>query len=494
MILIYSVFFICIVLLKHYTFHSNAWDLGIFDEAIWNTTQGNFMFINVKDINYFSDHFSPILLLFVPFYLIGLGGPKLLICTQAIVVALGALPIYWLAKDNLKDEKFHFLFPFAYLFFLPLWHIIVFDFHPESLAITFFLFAFYFLSKEKYSPFLCFVILGAMCKEDMNLIAAFFGLYILFFKKRKILGLILAVAGSFLFFFELQYLIPSFSTGESYLYFDRYAYLGNNFSEIAKTLILRPFYVLKYILIPDKIIYVLCLTGAVGFLCFLSPSTLLLAAPSFAQNILSMYAGQYGFHSQYNSGIIPFLFISAIFGLKNLLKNKDEKFIKKWTKYASRIIIFFIIVSILEFSLGFFPRYTFITQHVLYGHNLLKQIPKNASVSASSNIYPHLAHRKNIWEFPKGIGSADYIIIETLDPIWPLEDKDYPPVLNKLWDEKQYKKVLGFIFLGEVRTPAKSKKEYQEQVNAILKNKKYKILANQEQFLLLKKSSIHEKD
>lgn len=485
-ILIYFIFISGVALLKHYTFHSNAWDLSIFDEVIWNTSQGRFMYTGVKDINYFGDHFEAILLFFVPFYWMGLGA-KFLILTQAAIISLGALPIYWLARENIDDRKFHFLFPFAYLLLLPLWHIILFDFHAEAMAITPILFAFYYLNKEKYGLFLLFLALVMLCKENMPLVGAFFGLYILLFKKRKLLGGFLLLLGCSLFAFEMQYLIPTIRGAGGYGYFDRYAYLGSNLGEFIKTIVFRPFFVLQHILIPDKIIYASLLLGAVAFLPFFSPSTFILSVPVFAQNLLCTYSGQYGFHSHYNAGIIPFLFISAVFGLKNILKDKTDQQKNKIKKRVSGIIIFFMVVSMLEFSLGFFLRYTAITKHTLYGHALIKQIPKAASVSASSNVHPHLTHRKNLWEFPAGINKAEYVIIETFDPTWPMEDKDYPAVLDKLWKNKEYKKIFGFIFLGEIRTPVKSKQEYQDEVDKLSKNKNYQIIANEKQLLLAKK-------
>lgn len=485
-IFIWCVFFLTIAFLRHYTFHSNAWDLSIFDEAVWNTTQGNFMFTQLRSINFLSDHFTPIILIFVPFYFLGFG-PHLLIFTQVVLVSLGALPIYWLTKDNIDNKKMQFLFPLAYLLFLPLYHAILFDFHPETLAIPFFLFAFYFLIKEKYSLFLLLLVAAMLCKENMNFVGAFLGLYMLFFRKEKILGLIIFVIGTFLFFFELQYLIPSMGvkTG-SYMYFDRYSYLGSNLKEITSTLFLRPFYVLQHVLILDKILYFVLMTAAVSFLCFLSP-IFMITIPIFAQNLFTTYAWQYSFHAQYNDGIIPFLFLSVIFGLKNLLNGKSENLRLRIIKYASNIMMFFIIISIVEFSLGYFLRYTFITKHTLFGHKLIKQIPSYASVSASSNVYPHLTHRKNMWQFPSGVGQADYIILETFDPVWPMEDKDYPAALDNLWKQKEFQKILGFIFLGEIRTPVQSKRLYQMEIDKLLKNRKYQVLENNYQFIIAKK-------
>jgi len=46
----------------------------------------------------------------------------------------------------------------------------------------------------------------------------------------------------------------------------------------------------------------------------------------------------------------------------------------------------------------------------------LKLIPENASVSTINNIFPHLAHRNEIYPFA---AKADYIIIDMRSPWWP---------------------------------------------------------------------------
>ncbi|MFC1496401.1 DUF2079 domain-containing protein [Candidatus Margulisiibacteriota bacterium] len=486
-ILIYSIFFFTVALLKHYTFHSNAWDLSIFDESIWNTTQDRFLFSNMKGYCYLGDHFAPVLLIFVPFYCLGFGA-ELLIFAQVMFASLGALPLYWLAKDNFEDERLHYLFPLAYLLFLPLWHIITYDFHAVALSIAPLIFAFYYLTKDKYLFSLLFLAFAVTCKENMPVVGAFFGIYILLVKKKKLLGFCLLAMGLLLFIVELQHLIPFFRGGEQgFAYFDRYSYLGNNLGEYVKTALFNPLIIVKNLLIPDKIIYLTVMLGAAAFLPLFSPSTFFLAIPILAQNLLSTYSGQYGYHSQYNSGLIPFLFISAIFGLSNILKNKTAEQQTQIKKRIQRIMVFFIIISLLEFFLGYFIRYTFPTKHTFYGHELLKQIPNHVSVSASSNIHPHLAHRKNIWEFPNGVGQAEYVIIETFDPTWPMEEKDYPDVLDRLWKEKSYKKLFGFFFLGEIRTPVRNKAEHFKEIEEFRQNKNYQILADKHQFLLAKK-------
>ncbi len=54
--------------LKHSSFHSNAFDLGEFDQAIWNTLHGRFLYSALESQSILANHFSPILALVVPLY------------------------------------------------------------------------------------------------------------------------------------------------------------------------------------------------------------------------------------------------------------------------------------------------------------------------------------------------------------------------------------------------------------------------------------------
>ena len=171
LILAFVITFATLSLRRHAALGSNGMDLGNVNQALWNTAHGDFMaFTNMAPIrNRLALHVEPILLLFVPFYWVGLGGPKLLLVVQAIVVGVGALPLYWLARDVISNQQIGkpanqqapssksqvsllptsyslllIVFPLAYLLLPALEAAVMYDFHAVTLAATFLLFAFYF--------------------------------------------------------------------------------------------------------------------------------------------------------------------------------------------------------------------------------------------------------------------------------------------------------------------------------------------------------------
>ena len=67
----YVLLFGALSLIRHWSFHSTGLDLGVFDQVVWNTSQGRFMESTLSldrcaPHSFFGDHFSPILVALVP--------------------------------------------------------------------------------------------------------------------------------------------------------------------------------------------------------------------------------------------------------------------------------------------------------------------------------------------------------------------------------------------------------------------------------------------
>jgi uncharacterized membrane protein len=479
-IVLFALFFSAVRLLQHYTFTNNAFDDGFNDNLIWNTLHGHFMYSDMKGYMVLGDHFELANLLFLPFYCLGLG-PWVLYIGQTLIIALGALPIYWLAKERLKDP-FIFLFPLAYLLYVPTVNITFQGYYPIALCITPLLFATYYLIKDNYPWFFFWLLLACLAQENIYLVAAFFGLYIFFFKNKRRLGGLIFLSGLAAFFLAIAVIIPHFNSGGQFAYYGRFAYLGKTAPEMIATLCLRPWTVLPYIITPDKIWYLLGLFWPLAFLSFRAPALLIPALPILGQNLLTTYREMYQLGSRYPSAIVPFVFVSAIFGLEKVLARGQK------TDRIRRTMVVFMVLSLAYFFLGFFVRYTAITPAVREGHEILALIPPDASISALGNIYPHVCHRKNIWLFPKNWRQADYLVLCKLDPAWPIEGT-YGPALKKLAAAGNYGKVLEYIFIGESPLPGPlSKKDYPPVYKEMTTSRAFQVIRDGKYYLLLKRN------
>ena len=71
---------------------------------------------------------------------------------------------------------------------------------------------------------------------------------------------------------------------------------------------------------------------------------------------------------------------------------------------------------------------------------VLKEIPKNAPVSATNGLVPHLEFRDYIYQFPV-INNAEYIVILKSGNIYPMNEKEFEDKLNELNSSKEWVKV-----------------------------------------------------
>ncbi len=441
LILAFAIFFSALAVQQHRAYLTNGLDIGNVDQALWNTAQGRLLrFTLMAPVeNRLALHVEPVLLFLAPFYWLGLGGPELLLIVQAGVVALGAWPVYQLSiintqralryqlpNTNPRDPQHvlratHHLsnpaprlnlmqlaalgFAAVYLLLPTLQSAVLFDFHAVTLASTFLLFAFWALEERHNRRFFLFALLAMACKEDMPLVVAMLGLYAGLAQKRwRLAGLTIGVSA--LWFVAAVFVIqPRFAAGGN-IQLDRYAWLGSNPPEMARTLLTRPDIVLPHLWGRVNLLgYLSALFFPVAYLALFSPLTLLPMLPTLAVNLLSDNPFTWrleDFH--YGAPLAPFLIISTIYGIRH---------ITQWAaplppRSSAPLLFPLLTLLVLAFSLiyhyhrGFTPlarafQWPPITEHHRRLDDILAAVPAGAPVFAQSNLAPHLAQRQTIY-------------------------------------------------------------------------------------------------
>ena len=322
--LLATILFGALALLRHWTFHSTASDLAVFDQVMWNTVHGRFMESTIslarcEPHSFFGDHFSPALLLLVPPYAL-FPHPETLIVAQTISLALGAWPIYLLARRSLPTSAQRLVWVAAYLLSAPLSFIVLYDFHEITLAVAPLGFAMYFLATRRTMPMVLCLVLALLAKEEVALIGVGFGVALAFQGRWRSSAVV--IAGSIVaFVVTLQVIIPAFAAGAPYQYLGRYASLGRDEGEIARTLLLDPLRVLSVLVkgeIGSKIVFVLSLFGPGLGLALRSKWALIPSLPPLGYLMLSDYGGEHTLHNQYGAPLIPFALGASILGVAAL--------------------------------------------------------------------------------------------------------------------------------------------------------------------------------
>jgi len=413
LIVLYTIIFAAVSIRQNEALETNAHDLGVMSQAAWNTLHGRFVEETSfgQPLSRLRGHVEPIFLLLALAYAVRPSANTLLVL-QTVVIALGALPAYALARQRLQSAAAGLVFALAYLLFPALEAANLTEFHPVALVAPLFLAALYFLQQRRYPWFLLFTLLAVSCKEDMALIAVLLGLYVAVMQKQRRLGLGLAAAGAIWFVLAVYVIIPAFSPGGNVL-FERYAELGGSPQGVLRTLLTRPGDVLRSLLAPARLGYVGGLLAAVGGLALLDPALLLVAAPSFGINLLSNYPTMYSGISHYSAPIVPFVIAATIGGASWLVEKAGAR---------RRLVLIAVLAWVLLASLGyhrwqgFSPlggrwRWPSPTAHARLLPRFLAQIPADAAVSTQPPLYPHLSARQRLYLVP-ALNDAAYVLLD----------------------------------------------------------------------------------
>src|SRR5687767_2352909 len=89
-VLVWAAIYVWRGLVGHRAFETNAYDLSVFDYAIWNLAHGDRGFVPFYGYSLFSDHFMPALYAFLPLSSVSSSAAWLLM-VPAVATAAGAL-------------------------------------------------------------------------------------------------------------------------------------------------------------------------------------------------------------------------------------------------------------------------------------------------------------------------------------------------------------------------------------------------------------------
>ncbi len=475
MVLLFSGFFIAFVVSRQDAFFTAAEDMGNMDQAVWSIIHGQILHQTicnaVTDTNCFSAvgfsrfaiHFEPMLIPVSLFYFIW-SGPKTLLVLQTLIVASGAFPAFWLARLRLRNELAAVAIALIYLLYPAQQQATIFEFHAVTLTASLLLFTLYFMYTRQTVWLFIFAILSMACKEEIPLVIVFFGLWSIVFQQRwrSGLGLVLLAIG---WIGVTLWAYRHFSPTGHPLLASRYAYLGNGPVEIVRNILLHPkSFISQHVLEQSHRKYLSILLAPIGYLPLLAPWILVLAVPSLAINLFSSDPNQYLGVFHYSAEIVPILIFATIeaivviiwacqFTVNHIRVQTEQqqnqaveqpltssRSLNYWLRPVMLIVLIgFVLFNVvredipygsLPFSRAFsWPQ---VTNHVRLAQRFINMIPTSASVSAQSNLVPHISERKSIYLFPYQDDSADYIFLDTTSTYYPLLSSAYIGQVKKV--------------------------------------------------------------
>jgi uncharacterized membrane protein len=453
LILIYVVVYGSLSLVKHNNFHSFTLDLGIMSQVTWNTSHGRLFETSLDRAmdteligSYTGNHVRPVFLLLAPLYRLW-PDPRMLLILQSVALALGAVPLFWIARRDLRSLVLQFGLIVTYLLYPALGFINLFDFHPVAFCVPALLFAYWALLQERHLLFWVMILLTLSTKEELIVPVAAFGVYCLLQQQWRKVGLwmlAIAVVWAFLCF---AVVIPYYNEGRSYRFFELWSHLlsggpgrGNGGHTVASNL-----------LSVDAVYFVVHLLLPLGFLPLLGPGLLAVSLPSLAYLLVSSRSALHTVGFQYPAVLTPWLFLAAVHGLARL-----ERWPRGRQETRAWLPLCLMLVGTLGANLPFNPifvswrsGYFMRMPHHEQIREALAHIPPQAGVATINPLGPHLVHRRyliGLEKYPLPLNQdhleqVDYVLLDLVDcRLFHTRDPrgDYAQMVREIIDTQQF--------------------------------------------------------
>lgn len=399
-----------VVVSRHAALRTHALDLGYYVQVLWNIAHGFGARVSLPPMHAWGDHFSPVLYLMAPLGLVVPGAPALLIA-QTVIVAAGAFAVFRFARLHVGDERVAAGFALVYLVNPSLHGINIRDVHPAAFAIPLLVAAAVAFDTRRAGWCAVALVLTLGAREDATVAVAGFGVWLALARRRWVAGAAIAAGCVVLLWIDINVVIPYFR-GEAYPHLVRYAHLGGSLPEILVSLVLRPGRWLGVVLTVDKAVYLLALLAPLAFLPLLAPRAFAAAVPGLAMNLLSTDPVLFNPRTQYQSFVLPFLFIAAVEGYRNLVDRRAGRLLfGRWpveATVAAAVLAAVALTSRTVNDLGIGKWRLDAGQRAL--HAMIAAVPPLVPVSVNERIVPHLAARPGAYVYPTALARSQYVI------------------------------------------------------------------------------------
>jgi uncharacterized membrane protein len=326
---LYAVLFSVLSVLRFRAFSAGRFDLGNMVQAVWSVANGGLFStteVSGAQFSRLGAHVDPILALFAPAWWVW-PTPELLLVTQAVAVALGALPAFLLARAHLRDDRLAVAAAAVYLLYPALQHAVLFDFHPVTLAAPLLMTCIWAADAGRWWWLTAAAGLALMTQEQVGLMLVGLAVWMWFARPaHRRAAAILGTVSAVWVVVAVRVVIPAYALHGESPFLARYAGVGDGPTGIAVTLVTDPVGTLRLLATADRFSYLLTLLVPLLFLPLLSP-LLAAALPQFAINLLAGAGLQDGtgganpirtIEYHYAVVLVPFLIAAAILGLARL--------------------------------------------------------------------------------------------------------------------------------------------------------------------------------
>jgi len=406
---------------RHNHFQSGGFDLGLYDQAIWNFGHGFELFNTVKNRIIFGDHLVLILpFLSVLFYI--WNDVRALLVVQAFAIAVSVIPIYHIALKRTSSRIASLVVMILYGAFFGIQYGIFFDFHPIIIGVALLSFLAYAIEYRRSTLFWTLYVLCLLTQENMGIALVCLGFLYVFRSEDRKIAVFLIISGIAYTFLSLKIISLMSPIGYEYA-----AQIPSSGAKILTELFNS----------EEKHLTWLYSYSWFSFLPLLSPGSVLAVLTDLSQYFVTGEAYKRMWSPYMHHRAILSVFLTL--GLVDVLN-----YLSTWKRVLFVTSCLLLIVSgfcqfRFHFALNKLIKIDYWKEEPWMKDTgkLLSLVPKNASVATQQNLVPYLSHRKEIyliyprlhdivgdpcgqhlcWWLDYG-GKPDYLIVDTRPNQW----------------------------------------------------------------------------
>jgi hypothetical protein len=450
----YALFFSALALQRHAALQTAPPELSYVDQAMWNSLHGRLLELTLgrEQVSRLALHFEPLLVPLSLAYL-AVDDVRTMLLLQAVVAALGALPLYWIARRWLKQTGggawISVACAFAYLLYPALQQSVATGLSVEPFFATSFLFAFWYALERRWGRMWVWAVAAMMAREDLALMVGLLGVWVFLFDAAATGGLrmpgrrapnptvrtpatgvrtgiaLLVLGCSWYLIAQLWIIGPARSAAAT----DGLAVLtadGADQRISGESAPLRPE--------PAASAKLGALFAATGWLALAGPEVLLLGLPLLLTSLAGDQQRVAIGVPQMSAALAPVFVLAAAWGARRvhrlmpgvlsldlLRPSPSEGRRDRLPEVLGGLIAIWLLAWSMgqQVQSGWTPLSRVFTwpqrtDHTRALARFAHQIPDDAIVSTSASLHPHLAHRPVIYQLPV-VSDAEWVLVDASD-------------------------------------------------------------------------------
>lgn len=422
---------------RYLGYNAGMLDLGNMAQAIWSATQGQPLVFTQPFGAYsrLSGHAEIIYFLFAPAYALW-PDPRVLLIGQALLYALGALPVYAMALRRTASVFAARCLALIYLCYPVAQTAVLFDFHGDTLAMPLLLFALDALDRRAWRSYALFIALALTCKVYIAAPVAGIGAYLLLWGGQRRAGL-LTIGAATLYgvaiFFGMRPLFASHVSGVAATSRSYLDYYFGAFDLVWATL-------------DKRVLNALIVFGPALLTAWRGWRWLLVSLPVTAAVLLTSGPGgasDYRYH--HYATVVPFVVMAAIDGAGRMQAAAEQRAVqgrrrgRSWRGDLGLTAAIVILCNAVLVDTPLNPLfwlappgqgldssgYGITARDHVKDRFLAEQVPPDAPLAASNFLAPRLTNRETLFlvrypdepdaeRLPRNLPQIDYALADAL--------------------------------------------------------------------------------